>query len=229
MRLCYADKWLVLCEKPIGVLSEASQTEENMPQLLSEALRARGERGDVFAVHRLDRAVGGLMVFARDSRTAGKLSALIAERQMVKQYLCLVHGTPAEEEGELRDLLFKDSTRNKTFVVRRMRRGVKEAWLTYRALSPAAPTPWGECSPILVTMGTGRSHQIRVQFSSRGLPLLGDGKYGGSDNGAEIALWSHHIVFDHPITGKRVDAALPPLDISPWNLFGDFLPKGDAT
>ena len=227
MNIVYLDKWLLLCEKPVGVLSEASETEANMPALLGEALRARGERGDIFAVHRLDRAVGGLMVYARDSATAGKLSALIAERQMVKQYLCLVHGAPGEAEGELRDLLFKDSTRNKTFVVKRMRRGVKEAWLTYRALSPAAATPWGECSPILVTMGTGRSHQIRVQFSSRGMPLLGDGKYGGSDNGVSVALWSHRIAFDHPRTGKRVDTALPP-EGSPWDLFGDALPKGGA-
>lgn len=224
MRILYIDPWLLLCEKPVGVLSESSDRDENMPALLGEALRARGERGDVYPVHRLDRAVGGVMVFARDSGTAGKLSALIAERQMTKQYLCLVHGAPAETEGELRDLLFKDSSRNKTFVVKRMRRGVKEAWLTYRALAPAAATPWGDCSPILVTMGTGRSHQIRVQFSSRGMPLLGDGKYGGSDNGTNVALFSHRIAFSHPRTGKTVDISLTPCGM-PWELFGNVLPK----
>lgn len=224
MRILYIDKWLLLCEKPVGVLSEASEREENMPALLAAALAERGEQGEVYPVHRLDRAVGGLMVFARDSVTAGKLSALIAERQMTKQYLCLVHGAPAESEGELRDLLFKDSTRNKTFPVKRMRRGVKEAWLTYRALSPAAPTPWGDCSPILVTMGTGRSHQIRVQFSSRGMSLLGDGKYGGSDNGVTVALWSHRIAFDHPRADKRIDVSLVPPSVSPWDLFEGALP-----
>lgn len=225
MRILYADKWLLLCEKPVGVLSEAAEGEDNMPALLAAALRERGEREDIFAVHRLDRAVGGLMVFARDSKTAGKLSGLIAEREMTKQYLCLVHGTPAEAEGELRDLLFKDSARNKTFVVKRMRRGVKEAWLTYRVLGESAPTPWGDCTPVLVTMGTGRAHQIRVQFSSRGLPLVGDGKYGGSDNGTEIALRSHRIAFDHPITGKRVDVTLAPPCEMPWSLFEGVLPK----
>lgn len=224
MNICYIDKWLLLCEKPVGVLSEASPSEDNLPARLNAALAERGEMGEVFPVHRLDRAVGGLMVFARDSATAGKLSALIASREMTKQYLCLVHGAPAEGEGELRDLLFKDSTRNKTFPVKRMRRGVKEAWLTYRALSPAAPTPWGECSPILVTMGTGRSHQIRVQFSSRGMPLLGDGKYGGSDNGVSVALWSHRIAFTHPRTGKTVDVSLPTPSASPWDLFDGVLP-----
>lgn len=225
MRILYIDKYLLLCEKLPGVLSEASASEENMPFLLAEALRARGERGDVFPVHRLDRGVGGLMVFARDSVTAGKLSALIAAREMTKQYLCLVHGAPAEAEGEYRDLLFKDSGRNKTFVVKRMRRGVKEAVLTWRALSPAHATPWGESSPILVTMGTGRSHQIRVQFSSRGMPLLGDGKYGGSDNGIGVALWSHRIAFTHPRTGKTVDVALPPPRVAPWDLFDGALPE----
>ena len=223
MQILYLDKWLLLCEKPVGVLSESSDSDENMPTMLGEALRARGERGEVYPVHRLDRAVGGLMVFARDSATAGKLSALIADRRMTKQYLCLVHGAPAETEGELRDLLFKDSTRNKTFVVKRSRRGVKEAWLTYRALSSAAPTPWGDCSPILVTMGTGRSHQIRVQFSTRGMPLVGDGKYGGSDNGTTVALFSHRIAFTHPRTGKTVDVSLTPSGM-PWELFGDVLP-----
>jgi len=224
MQICYLDRWLLLCEKPVGVLSEASPTEENMPALIADELRARGERTEVYAVHRLDRAVGGLMVFARDSVTAGKLSALIAERKMTKQYLCLVHGIPEVSEGELCDLLFKDTARNKSFVVKRMRRGVKQATLTYRALSPARATAWGDCSPILVTMGTGRSHQIRVQFSSRSLPLLGDGKYGGSDNGADIALWSHRIAFAHPRTGKSVDISLPPPDALPWSLFADVYP-----
>lgn len=226
MRILYIDKWLLLCEKPVGVLSESSDKDDNMPSMLEEALRARGERGEVYPVHRLDRAVGGLMVFARDSATAGKLSAMIAERKMTKQYLCLVHGAPAENEGELRDFLFKDSTKNKTFVVKKMRRGVKEAYLNYRVLSAAKPTPWGDCSPILVTMGTGRSHQIRVQFSTRGMPLVGDGKYGGSDNGAEVALFSHRIAFAHPRTGKTVDVSLTPVGM-PWELFADVLP-GEA-
>lgn len=226
MNILYIDKWLLLCEKPVGVLSEASPTEENMPVLIADELRARGERTEVYAVHRLDRAVGGLMVFARDSATAGKLSALIAQRDMTKQYLCVVHGTPTAAQGELCDLLFKDAARNKTFVVKRMRRGVKQATLTYRTLSPARATAWGDCSPVLVTMGTGRSHQIRVQFSSRALPLLGDGKYGGSDNGTDIALWSHRIAFVHPRTGKTVDISLPPPAGAPWDTFADVLPTG---
>lgn len=226
MRICYCDQWLLLCEKPVGVLSESSAGEDNLPAMLAAALEARGERGDVFAVHRLDRAVGGLMLFARDSATAGKLSVLISSREMTKQYLCLVHGAPAEREGELRDLLFKDSSRNKTFVVKRMRRGVKEAVLTYRTLSPAKATPWGDCSPVLVTMGTGRSHQIRVQFSSRGMPLIGDGKYGGSDNGVNVALWSHRIAFTHPRTGKVVDVALPPPREMPWDIFEEVYRRG---
>ncbi len=217
----YIDKWLLLCDKPVGVLSEAHEREANMPALLAEALSAQGEKNtDIYPVHRLDRAVGGLMLYARDAVTAGKLSALVAGREMTKQYICLCHGTPTPTEGEMRDLLFKDSARNKSYVVKRARRGVKEAVLTYRTLAPAAPTAWGECSPVLITMGTGRSHQIRVQFSFRGLPLLGDGKYGGSDNGAPVALRSYRIAFAHPRTGRPVDVTLPPPAEGIW---ADFL------
>ena len=228
MRFYYLDNWLIVCDKPVGVLSEDSATEENMPTMLRDTMREHGIYSNIYPVHRLDRAVGGLMVYARDSETAGKLSALIAAREMVKQYLCVVHGVPPSREGELRDLLFKDSRRNKTFTVKRMRRGVKEAWLNYCALGPAVSSPWGECSPILVTMGTGRSHQIRVQFSSRGMPLLGDGKYGGSDNGVNIALWSHRIAFDHPYIAKKVDVTLTPPAASPWDLFADVWPQGET-
>ena len=225
MQILYEDRWLLLCEKPTVVLSEESPSEPSLPAMLRQTLSARGQKTDIFSVHRLDRGVGGLMVYARDSKTAGRLSAMIAERHMTKQYLCLVHGAPAEPEAELRDLLFKDSARNKTFVVRRMRRGVKEAHLTYRALAPARGTAWGEASPILVTMGTGRSHQIRVQFSTRGMPLLGDGKYGGSDNGIGVALWSHRIAFPHPWQERVVDVSLLPPDTAPWSLFADVWEK----
>ena len=189
-----------------------------MPFLLAEALRTRGERGDVFPVHRLDRGVGGLMVFARDSVTAGKLSALIAAREMTKQYLCLVHGAPAEAEGEYRDLLFKDSGRNKTFVVKRMRRGVKEAVLTYRLL--AEREGLGLFS---VRLYTGRTHQIRAQFAARRMPLYGDGKYGSVLKGA-IALFAHRVSFPAPNGGGGIEGvATPPTETAPWGLFSDLL------
>ena len=131
----------------------------------------------------------------------------------------MVHGTPTEISGRFTDLLFKDARKNKSFVVQRMRRGVKQAILDYRVLDADAETPWGRCSLVRVSLVTGRSHQIRVQFASRGMPLVGDGKYGGSDNGAEIALYSVRIAFTHPITGKTVDVSLPMPDGAPWDSF----------
>lgn len=218
----YKDRYLLLCRKPVGVLSEASggggkaSPEAGMPEILN----AMGFE-KVYPVHRLDRAVGGLMVFALDGKTAAGLSVLVAERGMTKEYLCVVHGTPGETSGRFTDLLFKDARKNKSFVVQRMRRGVKQAVLDYRVLDADAETPWGRCSLVRVSLVTGRSHQIRVQFASRGMPLVGDGKYGGSDNGAEIALYSARIAFTHPITGKPVDVSLPMPDGAPWDSFAE--------
>lgn len=217
IRILRQDKYLLVCEKPVGVLSEASETDAgNMPALLAAC---PGVGRQIYPVHRLDRGVGGLMVYAKDAKTASVLSALIAQRAMVKSYYCLVHGMPADAEGRLTDLLYKDARQGKSFVVKRMRRGVKQAALCYRVLRKDVPTPWGRASLLGVTLETGRSHQIRVQFSSRGMPLIGDGKYGGSDNGVDIALWSCQLAFVHPVTGENVDVWLPPPRKAPWDVW----------
>ncbi len=205
VKIVYEDKKLCLCVKEPGILSE----EGGLPELLRE------ETGIVhYPVHRLDRAVGGLMVYARDSKTAGKLSALVAERAFQKEYLAVLPGTLPEQEGELHDLLFKDSAKNKSYVVQRMRKGVKEASLAYQTLEEQEGL-----SLVKIRLHTGRSHQIRVQFSSRGLPLLGDVKYGSSVKDCPIALWSYRLAFSHPDTKKTLDhSLLPPLS-GPWQKF----------
>ena len=205
LNILYQDSSLVLCIKPVGVESEG----EGMPRLLERQLG-----GSIFCVHRLDQAVGGLMVYARTRQAAAALSTAVARREMEKEYLCVVPGGPEPARGVMKDLLYRDAAKNKSFVVRRPRRGVKEAELAY-ALLEQGP----EYSLVRVALHTGRSHQIRVQFASRAMPLLGDGKYGSRERRCTIALWSCRLAFPHPATKKPVSfTALPPAAF-PWDGF----------
>ena len=209
VQILFQDESILVCLKPPGVLSETG----GMPELLEAAAG-----GSVFCVHRLDRAVGGVMVYARTKEAAAALSAAIAAGRMEKRYLAVVCGRPAEEKARLKDLLYHDSGRNKSYVVRRMRRGVREAELEYETLGSAERD--GETlSLLLVTLYTGRSHQIRVQFASRALPLVGDGRYGSPLRDCEIALWSHALTFPHPATGEKMRFSAPPPGSFPWTEF----------
>lgn len=208
LEILYEDKSLAVCVKPVGALSE----EPGLPALLREKLG-----GEAWCVHRLDRAVGGVMVYARTKQAAGRLSQAIAEGKLVKEYLAVCQGHPEPPSGEMRDLLFKDSGKNKAYVVKRMRKGVKEASLEYETLA-TVQTENGPLSLVRVLLHTGRFHQIRVQFASRKMPLVGDGKYGSRDSNGEIALWSHRLVFPHPVTGKAVEMKAEPSGY-PWELF----------
>ena len=192
MELLHADKDILVCVKPVGMDSE-----HELPQALQAA-----QGGEIFPVHRLDKNVGGVMIYARNKHTAAALSKAIQEGTMVKEYVAMVHGTPPES-GDWTDLLFKDSSKNKVFVVKKERKGVKKARLEFRRLSE------GETSLVHIRLHTGRSHQIRVQFASRGFPLVGDGKYGARDNVPAPMLFSCRLTF--PLGGKlRCYAANPP-------------------
>lgn len=205
--ILYEDNALLVCLKPPALLSQAGQ---NGGEDLLSLLEAE-DHGAVFPVHRLDRGVGGLMVVAKTQRAAAALSAAVQARVLEKTYLCVVRGQPSAEEGIYRDLLLHDRVRNKSFVVDRMRGGVKEAVLSYRVLARRV-----EDALVQVQLHTGRTHQIRVQFSSRGTPLLGDGKYGGGSG--DIALWSCALAFPHPKTGRTMSfRQLPAGD--PWDGF----------
>ena len=178
MEILYSDKELVVCVKPVGLDSE-----HEVPAALSEALG-----GEIFPLHRLDKNVGGVMVYARTKAAAAALSKAIQEGTMVKEYVAMVHGTPPER-GDWEDLLWKDSKKNKVFVVKRMRGGVKKARLEFIRLTA------GEESLVRVRLHTGRSHQIRVQFASRGYPLVGDHKYGARDSVSAPMLFSCQLTF----------------------------------
>ena len=211
MKILYSDKDILVCVKPVGALS----TDEpgGMPELLREALNEKN--ADVRTVHRLDRVVGGLMVYARSQTAASSLSRQITDKSFRKEYLAVLHGVPKEKEGLLEDLLFRDSTENKTYVVKRMRKGVREATLEYSVLAEKK-----DLSLIRIHLLTGRTHQIRAQFSSRTMPLVGDRKYGATEDNCEIALWSSRLCFKHPHSGKEMDFSLEPSGGYPWSVFG---------
>lgn len=205
IKMIYADEHMAVCLKPVGLESE----EAGMVRELSRQLG-----GEFFCVHRLDKAVGGLMVYARDKKTAAALSADIAGGKFIKEYVAAVSGCPAEEQGILKDLLFHDKARNKSYPVSRLRRGVKEAKLEYRLLERR-----DDASLLRIRLHTGRSHQIRVQFASRAMPLLGDIKYGSRERRCGIALWSCRLAFNQPGTGRSMDFELMPPEEFPWNRF----------
>ena len=191
MEILYSDSGIAVCVKPIGLDSETQ-----LPEKLREMLG-----GEIFPIHRLDKNVGGVMVYARTRQAAAHLSKAIQEGTLVKEYVALVHGTPAQS-GDWEDLLWKDSAKNKVFVVKRERKGVKKARLEFIRLRGGDP------SLVHIRLHTERSHQIRVQFASRGFPLVGDHKYGSRDDASSPALFSRRISF--PWKGNtRVFEALP--------------------
>ena len=177
MEILFSDSNIAVCVKPVGLDSE-----HQLPQALTETLG-----GDIYPIHRLDKNVGGVMVYARNKETAAYLSKLVQQGDLVKEYVALVHGAPPEK-GDWEDLLFKDSRKNKVFVVKRQRAGVKAARLEFAVLKD---------NLVRIQLHTGRSHQIRVQFASRGYPLIGDHKYGAKDEEKNPKLFSCCITFPY--------------------------------
>ena len=216
LTILYEDAHLVICLKPPGVLSEDSEKGRCMPALLREHYRAQGKSDYIATVHRLDKIVGGVMVFSRRRQVTGQLTAVIARHEITKEYLAVLRGHPEKAEDTLTDLLFRDAAHNKSYVVRRMRKGVREARLSYREIART-----DALSLVRIQLHTGRTHQIRVQFASRGLPLLGDIRYGSRDERCTAALWSYRLALRHPVTGETVDVSALPPEGYPWHLFGE--------
>ncbi|MDD5863861.1 MAG: RluA family pseudouridine synthase [Firmicutes bacterium] len=209
MEILHVDEKIVVCIKPARVLS----TDEpgGLPELVREALG--DPEADVRTVHRLDRVVSGVMVLARSPEAASALSRQIREDRFHKEYLAVVHGCPAEPEGTFRDLLGRDKARRMTFVTAQPGKGIQEAVLSYAVLNRRE-----DMTRVRVMLQTGRTHQIRVQFASRGMPLVGERKYAVLDDPCEIALWSAKIGFTHPGTGQWVEFAKEPPAVYPWTV-----------
>ncbi len=209
--ILYQDERILVCRKPAGLLS--TDDENGLPAVL------RTQLGDAHAcirtVHRLDAAVSGVMVYARSQMAASLLSEQIREGKFQKEYLAVLHGAPEAPAGELRDLLWRNRSTRRTVVVAEPRKEAKHARLLYRVLAEA-----NGMSLVQIRLLTGRTHQIRVQFSSRGLPLVGDRKYGrGDEDGCAIALWSYRLRFFHPQTDEPLEFSLEPPACAPWTDF----------
>ena len=206
--ILHVDPAFIVCIKPPGVLS----TDE--PGGLPDLCRAALGEDNIRTVHRLDRVVSGLMVLARTKRAASDLSAQIRAGIFDKEYQAVLHGYPAEDRGTLRDLLWRCKPERKTYVVTEPGKDVQEAILNYEVIAKAP-----EFSKVRIELITGRTHQIRCQFSSRDLPLAGDRKYSTLEDDCPIALWSWRIRFNHPKTGEALTFTAPPPDEFPWNHF----------
>ena len=208
MELIYVDEDIVVCVKPARVLS----TDEpgGLPELVRQVLGTQ----DIRTVHRLDRVVSGLMVLARNAGAASELSRQIREDGFEKEYLAVVHGHPEADSCTLRDLLGRDKARKMTYVAMEPGKGIQEAVLDYQVLANNE-----EFAKVRILLHTGRTHQIRVQFASRDLPLVGERKYSTLEDPCEIALWSHRIGFTHPATGERMVFEKEPPAVYPWSSF----------
>lgn len=207
MELIYIDKDIVVCIKPARVLS----TDEpgGLPELVRQELG--DPKADIRTVHRLDRVVSGLMVLARNAKAASELSRQIREDIFEKEYLAVIHGRPEYDVGRFWDLLLRDKARKMTMVATEEGKGVQPASLKYRVLRYK-----NGLSRVRIQLETGRTHQIRVQFASRQLPLVGERKYSTLEDDCEIALWSYRLAFVHPTTGEKVEFTAQPPEIYPW-------------
>ena len=211
-KILYEDTHLLLIEKPVGIPSQEADG-DCVPRRLTE-------RGfSVKVVHRLDKPTGGVMAYARSDQAAAKLSAIVGQHDLFqKEYFAVAQGCPDETESTYTDLLYHDVRKNKSYVVDRQRKGVREAKLDYSVVETVT-TNEGTLSLIRVRLHTGRTHQIRVQFASRKMPLLGDSRYGGA-KGHALGLWSHRLTLPHPVTGEALTAeSCPEWDTAPWCYF----------
>lgn len=220
VNIIYEDNHVLVVEKPVNV--PVQEDESNDPDLLTILKNDLKERynkpGNVYLglIHRLDRPVGGVMVFAKTSKAASRLSDQVRLRKLGKVYLAVVHGRLDKREGTLEDYLLKDSKTNIVSVVDKKVPGAKQAVLDFGVMKE-----FEGLSLVRIKLHTGRSHQIRVQFSNYGHPLYGDQKYGQNLNkpGQQIALWSHEIIFHHPVTKEEMRFKSEPPGEKPWIWF----------
>ncbi len=218
--ILFEDNHLLLVEKPINIPVQADNSGDlDLLTMLKDDLKIRYQKpGNVYLglVHRLDRPVGGVMVFAKTSKAASRLSDMIRRHAMERNYLAVVHGTPDKKRGQLVHYLHKDNQKNKVSVVSPQHPNAKKAVLDFEVIESKRGF-----SLLSVNLHTGRPHQIRVQMATMGHPIFGDQKYGEHVNkkGQQIALWAHYIQFEHPVKKEPIAVySLPPSNY-PWDLW----------
>ena len=216
----YEDKNIIVCEKNTGIHSEEKENADNMVDFIREHKKKNGEDTYVGIVHRLDVSTGGVILYAKNKKAAALYSAIVTDKdKFSKEYYAVVHNEPENKKGILVDFLFKDSKKNKSFVVKKQRKGVKEASLEYE-VADTFESENKKLSLLKIKLHTGRTHQIRVQFSHIGCPLVGDGKYGSKDNKCDTSLWAYKLTVENPFTKKTdVFSSMPDFSEYPWNLF----------
>ena len=220
VKVIYEDNHLLVVEKPVNILSQGDDTnDKDMVNLLKKYVKEKYNKpGNVFIglVHRLDRPVGGVMVFAKTSKAASRLSEQVRNKSFKKTYRAVIHGNMNKNEDTLKDYLYKNKKTNMVSVVNKNHKEAKNAELDYKTLQSK-----NNLSLVEIDLKTGRPHQIRVQFSSRKHPLFGDQRYGQNLNkvGQQIALWSYKIEITHPTTKEPMEFICEPPKEYPWNLF----------
>ena len=220
IKVIYEDNHLLVVEKPVNVLSQGDDTnDKDMVNLLKDYIKVKYNKpGNVFIglVHRLDRPVGGIMVFAKTSKAASRLSEQVRNKSFKKTYRAVLNGNMRKDNDTLKDYLYKNKKTNMVSVVNKNHKDAKDAELSYETIAKN-----GKFSMVQVDLKTGRPHQIRVQFSSRKHPLFGDQRYGQDINkkGDQIALWSYKIEITHPTTKEKMEFICEPPNKYPWNLF----------
>ncbi|MGD6766885.1 RluA family pseudouridine synthase [Mammaliicoccus lentus] len=220
INVLYEDNHLLIVEKPvnIAVQEDASKDMDLLNMLKSYIKEKYNKPGDVYLglVHRLDRPVGGVMVFARTSKAASRLSNELRKQQIYRKYKAIIRGTLPNKQGELVDYLYKDRKKNLVTVVSSKNKGGKKAILEYKVLSKK-----DNLSMLEVELKTGRSHQIRVQLANQGTPLYGDQKYGEHVNkhGQQIALWASSLSVKHPTKDEMITVESEPPKEYPWAEF----------
>lgn len=220
IRILYEDNHVLVVEKPVNIpVQEDASRDQDLLTLLKEDIKLRYNKpGNVYLalVHRLDRPVGGVMVFAKTSKAASRLSNVIRKNELSRKYLAVVHGKPMRSKGQLQHYLYKDTNRNIVTSVEANHKGGKKAILDYDVLQSN-----DRFSLVSVQLHTGRSHQIRVQLSTIGHPLYGDQKYGKRQNeaGEQIALWAYELQFPHPTTKEIIHIQCEPPAVYPWNIW----------
>lgn len=220
IKVIYEDNHLLVVEKPVNILSQGDDTnDKDMVNLLKQYVKEKYNKpGNVYIglVHRLDRPVGGIMVFAKTSKSASRLSDQVRTKTFKKTYRAIIHGAMNKKSDTLKDYLYKNKKNNMVSVVKKEHKESKNAELSYETLSSKS-----NFSLVEIDLKTGRPHQIRVQFASRKHPLFGDQRYGQDVNkvGQQIALWSHKIEIEHPTTKEKMEFTCDPPQEYPWNLF----------